>query len=375
MRELIVSMLLLMIISVPACARDDRQAEGVFKLVPVAGDLKKPTAITHASDGSGRLFVLEQKGRIIALSGQGHQERRVVLDITGRVGCCGERGLLGLAFSPEGGHFFVNYTDKGRDTVVSRFDMKDGSSKAGTEKIIIKIAQPYSNHNGGQIAFGPDGYLYVGVGDGGSGGDPYGNGQDPGTLLGTILRLDVSDKKGGYSSPPDNPFVGMKGRRPEIWALGLRNPWRFSFDRETGDLYIADVGQDRYEEINYENVTSKGGLNYGWNTMEGAHCFKPRDCSREGMVLPVAEYTHSDGCSVTGGMVYRGEKNKGLYGIYLYADYCSGKLWGLRQEGGKWSTELLMETGLMISTFGEDEAGELYLADYKGGNIYRIEPR
>lgn len=365
-------MIMVLMLLVPPSARGGQQAQGSIGLVSVSGDIKKPTGITHAGDGSGRLFVLMQEGRIIALSGPGLKDRSEFLDMRKKVGCCGERGLLGAAFSPSGGHFFVNYTDRRGDTVISRFDIKGGEAVPESEKVYLKIAQPYSNHNGGQIAFGPDGYLYIGVGDGGSGGDPLGSGQDPGTLLGTILRIGVSGN--GYAIPLDNPFVGMKGKRPEIWATGLRNPWRFSFDRLMGDLYIADVGQNKYEEINYEQRESRGGLNYGWNTMEGAHCFSPADCSREGLVMPVAEYTHSEGCSVTGGMVYRGDRIKALNGVYLYADYCSGRLWGLSRVKGKWTSEVLMDTGLMVSTFGEDEAGELYLADYKRGKIYRIEP-
>jgi len=373
MKRITYAMALLLVLSIPACARDKAEPSGPVTLVPVASGIKKPTAIVHAGDGSGRLFVLEQEGRIIELSGPDLGSRKIFLDISDKVGCCGERGLLGLAFRD--GSFYLDYTDKQGDTVVSRFDMKDGRAAPASEKIIMAVAQPFGNHNGGQIAFGPDGYLYIALGDGGSGGDPQGNGQNPGTLLGSILRLDVSGEGQGYGIPGDNPFMGMEGRRPEIWAWGLRNPWRFSFDPMTGDLYIADVGQNKYEEINFEPAGSKGGLNYGWNIMEGMHCFKQKDCKTEGLVLPVSEYTHEEGCSVTGGYVYRGKDAVDLDGVYLFSDYCTGKLWGLSRTGGKWKTEKLMETGKRVSTFGQDESGRVYLADYGSGDIFRIEAR
>jgi len=379
MRTLCAVLVILLISYIPATAAGKKPGD-LISLVPVLSDIRQPTQITHAGDETGRLFVLEQQGRVIVLNGLSFNSRKVFLDITGRVGCCGERGLLGLAFPPgplKGKYVFVNYTDSGGDTVIARFKIGPGPDRADpeSEKVLLRIEQPYSNHNGGQIAFGPDGYLYVGTGDGGAGGDPLGSGQGFDTLLGKLLRLDVSPVEGGYKIPGDNPFAGKKGHRPEIWALGLRNPWRFSFDRLTGDLYIADVGQNKYEEINMEPAGSPGGLNYGWNIMEGMHCFKSKKCDRGSFIQPILEYSHSEGCSVTGGMVYRGPGNRKLSGKYVYGDYCSGRIWGARKISGAWSAELLADTKLMISTFGEDEQGRFYVADYKSGIIYRIESR
>jgi glucose/arabinose dehydrogenase len=224
------------------------------------------------------------------------------------------------------------------------------------------------------LAFGPnDGYLYAGIGDGGSGGDPNNNGQNTAAFLGKILRLDVeTGNPNSYTIPSTNPFTQTGIHRGEIWALGVRNPWRFSFDRQTGDLYIGDVGQNIYEEIDFQAAASGGGQNYGWKTMEGTHCFGSTTCDQTGLTLPVAEYTHSDGCSVTGGFVYRGQTFPELQGIYLYADYCSGKVWGLRFVGGNWQNTQLLSTTHSISTFGEDEAGNLYLTSYDTGEIYQV---
>jgi glucose/arabinose dehydrogenase len=300
------------------------------------------------------------------------------LAIQGRVSCCGERGLLSVVFPPgyrEKQYFYVNYTDRSGDTVVARFRTTKDPDRAdpASEEVILTVKQPFPNHNGGQLAFGPDGYLYLGFGDGGAAGDPFGNGQRPGTLLGKLLRIDVESKARPYTVPPSNPFVGTKGMRPEIWASGLRNPWRFSFDRANGDLYIADVGQNKYEEINFQRAASRGGENYGWNIMEGRHCFRSKTCDTNGLVLPVAEYDHAAGCSVTGGMVYRGAAIPALLGIYLYGDYCSGRIWGMRRSGEQWNVYELADTGLAISTFGEDESGEVYVADHDSGGIHRIE--
>ena len=240
---------------------------------------------------------------------------------------------------------------------------------ATTEAVIMEVAQPYSNHNGGQLAFGPDGYLYLGPGDGGSGGDPSGNGQNLGTLLGKILRIDVRGVRNGYRIPPDNPFVGVQGARPEVWAYGMRNPWRFSFDSATGRLWAADVGQNAWEEV---NRVERGG-NYGWNVMEGRHCYKPSSgCDRSELILPLAEYSHNDGCSVTGGFVYRGQRLASLQGAYLYADYCSGKIWALRpQSDGSVSNEEILDTNLQIASFAQDLAGEVYILSHNQG-IYRF---
>ena len=302
----------------------------------------------------------------------------VFLDISERVSDRGnEEGLLGLAFDSEfneNGYFYVYYSAANpRRSVLSRFSVQgDGvAADAGSERVIMEVEQPYSNHNGGQIAFGPDGYLYVGLGDGGSRGDPRGNGQDVSTLLGSIIRIDVGtlDETGSYSIPVDNPFVGVNGARGEIWAYGIRNPWRFSFDRENGELWMADVGQNRFEEV---NVVGRG-LNYGWNTMEGSECFKPsRGCDAQGLEMPIAEYGREGGCSVTGGYVYRGARLPSLYGAYVYGDFCSGKIWALRYEGGQVTEQLeLVDSRLEISSFGEDQSGEIFVLSFDGG-IYRL---
>jgi glucose/arabinose dehydrogenase len=300
-------------------------------LQPVASGLERPVGIANAGDGSGRLFILEQVGRIRIVR-DGELLSSPFLDISGRVGSsASEQGLLGLAFHPgyaENGLFFVNYTDQQGDTVVARFSVSADPNRAdpASEAQILTLPQPAGNHNGGHLAFGPDGYLYVGTGDGGGAGDQYGNGQNGGTLLGAMLRLDV-DGAQPYLIPAGNPFVDNPAVRDEIWALGLRNPWRYSFDRLTGDLYIADVGQNQYEEVNYQPADAPGGLNYGWPIMEGMHCFPAdRDCARAGLTQPVVEYQHAQGCSVTGGYVYRGQEFPALTGIYLFGDFCSGRI-------------------------------------------------
>jgi glucose/arabinose dehydrogenase len=341
------------------------------------GNIKQPTHIAHAGDGSNRLFITEQRGRILLDKG-GVISKKPFLDLTARVSCCGERGLLSVVFPPGYAgkkYFYVNYTDRSGDTVVARYRVSHDPDIADpkSEEVILTVEQPYANHNGGQLAFGPDGHLYIGMGDGGSGGDPHKHGQNPSSLLGKMLRIDVESGKKPYAVPADNPFANGKAYRPEIWATGLRNPWRFFFDRKTGDLYIADVGQNRYEEIDFEPKGGKGGRNYGWNIMEGLHCYASESCDRKGLALPVAEYDHDEGCSVTGGVVYRGSRFPQLQGIYFYGDYCSGRIWGLRQSGAEWMNKMLKDSGLSISTFGEDEAGEVYVADYGKGNIYRIE--
>ena len=339
--------------------------------------------LTYPEDGSGRLFVVLQPGRIVVFENDpGVESARTFLDIRERVNDAGnEEGLLGLAFDPafaENGYFYVNYTASGpRRTVVSRFSVDAGDpnrADPGSELVFLEVAQPYRNHNGGHVAFGPDGMLYVGLGDGGSSGDPRGNGQDTSTLLGSILRIDVSalDETGGYTVPPDNPFAGGEGAaRPEIWAYGLRNPWRFSFDRETGDLWAADVGQNRYEEIDLVGP----GRNYGWNVMEGSKCFRPTNCDTRGLEMPVAEYGREGGCSVTGGYVYRGRRLPTLHGAYLYADFCSGKIWALRHDGAAVTEQMLVaDTGLSISSFGEDASGEVYVLTFEGA-VYRFAGR
>lgn len=348
----------------------------VFALGEKIADLDKPTSITHARDGSRRLFITEQAGRIVIVRNN-VQLREPFLDIRDRVSCCGERGLLSAAFPPsfqKNGFFYADYTNRSGDSVIARFSVTRDPDLAdrASEEIILTIRQPFANHNGGQLAFGPDGYLYIGMGDGGSGGDPYGNGQRLDTLLGKMLRIDVESAVKPYGIPASNPFAGKKGALPEIWATGLRNPWRFSFDRKNGGLFIADVGQNKYEEVNFQPPSSKGGENYGWNSMEGLHCFKARTCDTGGLVPPVVEYSHDAGCSVTGGMVYRGKAFPPLDGAYLYGDYCSGRIWGLKRNGEQWAAKELAHTKLSISAFGDDEAGELYVAGYDEGGIYRV---
>ena len=334
----------------------------------------RPVALVFPDDDTGRGFVVEQAGRIIALDGDG--EAGTFLDIRDRVNDRGEEeGLLGLAFDPDfysNGFFYVYYSADGpRHSVVSRFSAHrdEDAADAGSETLILEVEQPYANHNGGQIVFGPDDLLYVGLGDGGSAGDPKRNGQDLGTLLGAILRLDVSalDAPGSYAIPPDNPFVGVEGARAEIWAYGLRNPWRFTFDWGTGDLWAADVGQNALEEVDL----IEPGLNYGWNIMEGDECYS-RSCDTRGLEPPVAVYGRDDGCSITGGYVYRGERLPSLYGAYVYGDYCSGKIWALRHDGARVTESVqLADTKLRISSFGENMNGELYIVDLEGG-IYRF---
>ena len=344
----------------------------------VVGGLDRPVAVAGAGDGSGRLFVVEKKGFIRVVQNHALADAPF-LDITDRVGSSSsEQGLLGLAFHPDyagNGLFFVNYTDLQGDTVVARFAASGDQNRAqaGSEAVILTLDQPAANHNGGHLAFGQDGYLYVGTGDGGGAGDQYANGQNGQTLLGAMLRLDV-DGGAPYTVPGTNPFVGRPDVRDDIWALGLRNPWRYSFDRLTGDLFIADVGQNQYEEVNFQPAESAGGQNYGWPIMEGRHCYPAdRPCERAGLMLPVREYDHSRGCSVTGGYVYPGQEFPILTGIYLFGDYCSGRIWGLAPAGnGDWQVAELAQVDAQLSSFGEDERGELYLLDMGRGEIFKI---
>jgi len=342
----------------------------------VASNLARPVELTDAGDGSGRLFGVEQAGKILIIQ-NGALLPAPFLDITDRVGSQGsEQGLLGLVFHPrykENGLFYVNYTDQKGNTNIARFQVSADPNLAdsSTEKRLLYVSQPFPNHNGGSLAFGLDGYLYIGLGDGGSQGDPHGNGQSLKTLLAKILRIDV-DHGDPYTVPADNPFA-TGGGSPEIWAYGLRNPWRFSFDRLTGDFYIADVGQDKYEEIDYLPAGTPGGTNFGWNFREGLHPYKGNPPAGVNLQDPVIVYDHNQGCAVTGGYVYRGVNLPAWLGVYLYGDYCSGKVWGsLRNPDGTWQDSLLFETGFSISSFGEDQAGEIYLIDYQG-SIYRLE--
>jgi glucose/arabinose dehydrogenase len=340
--------------------------------------LERPVAIVDPGDGSGRLFIVEQPGVIRIYQG-GELLPEPFLDIRPRVGSRGsEQGLLGLAFHPayaQNGLFYVNYTDLNGDTVIARFSVSGNDANradAGSELQLLFISQPYPNHNGGSVVFGPDGYLYLGLGDGGSGGDPQGNAQALNTLLGKILRIDV-DTGNPYAIPAGNEFSG--GGAAEIWAYGLRNPWRFSFDRLTGDVYIADVGQNAWEEVNFLPAGSPAGANFGWVIREGTHPYAGAAPVGMELIDPVAEYDHGQGCSVTGGFVYRGEALPAWQGVYLYGDYCTGIIWGLaRTPDGAWLNRVLFETGLNISSFGEDAAGELYLTDLNGG-VYRLSPK
>lgn len=345
-----------------------------IRLYAVASGLDRPLEISHAGDA--RLFVLEQEGRIAIIKG-GRTLPERFLDIRSEVSCCGERGLLGIAFPPDyhqTGHFFVNYTDIDGHTVIARYTVSDSdpdSADPESKVTVLTVTQPFANHNGGQLRFGPDGMLWIGTGDGGGAGDEMNNAQSLDTLLGKILRIDVSNLP--YTIPPDNPFVDQPQARSEIWSYGWRNPWRFSFDRSSGDLFVGDVGQNEWEEINFEPAGS-GGRNYGWRRMEGTHCFNPSDgCDRSGLVLPILEYSHAEGCSVTAGFLYRGSAVPALGGAYLYGDYCSGRIWRARKNGDQWTAEVLMRTPLWITSFGEDVSGELYVADYVQGVIYRFE--
>lgn len=328
--------------------------------------------IANAGDDSGRLFLVEQSGRIL-IHDQGADIATPFLDIRSKVMSSGnEQGLLSLAFAPDyssSGYFFVWYTELGGDTVLCRFRVGTDPNLANpaSETLILRVEQPYSNHNGGRLQFGPDGMLYLGTGDGGSAFDPGDVAQDGGSLLGKLLRLDVDPAHGTYAVPPDNPFVGNDEVRNEIWALGLRNPWRIAFDRRTGDLFIADVGQNDFEEVNFQLAGSGGGENYGWDIMEASQCTGGNACDTSGFTLPVAEYNHQQGCSVTGGEVYRGNAYPNLEGRYFFGDYCSGNLWSLSRAGNQWNTDRLADTSFSISTFGLGEDGSVYLADLDGG--------
>ncbi|MEO8348851.1 MAG: PQQ-dependent sugar dehydrogenase [Acidobacteriota bacterium] len=366
------------------CARAQTAPE-IF-LEPLVTGLAQPTAIAHAGDT--RLFLTLQRGRIVVFE-SGAVRPTSYLDVTPLVGCCGERGLLGLAFHPrygENGLFFVNYTNTAGNTVVARYRVSSGDRNVADPSsgvTLLAINQPFANHNGGHLAFGPDGYLYIGMGDGGSANDPMCTGQRDDTLLGKMLRIDVDVNAGAspfYGIPPDNPFAAPGGARDEIWAKGLRNPWRYTFDRATGDLYIADVGQGSREEIDFQAAGSAAGENYGWKMMEGTLCTGGTSgcptgvpaCNAPGLVLPILEYSHSSGdCSVTGGYVYRGRLYPRFAGTYFYGDYCTGRIWGATRTGGAWTTRLFSQRAPNLTTFGEDAAGELYLAT-EGGVLARV---
>jgi hypothetical protein len=342
-------------------------------LEAVASGLESPVHLA-SPPGDPRLFIVEQRGRIRVFQ-NGLLLLDPFLDITSRVGYGGERGLLSVAFHPRygaNGFFFVNYTDRKGDTRIERYHVSGDRNRAdaASARLVLRVDQPHANHNGGHILFGPDSMLYIGMGDGGSGGDPHGNGQNRSTLLGKLLRIDV-DHGDPYAIPAGNPFAAERGMRPEIWAWGLRNPWRLCFDRAAGLIYIADVGQNDWEEIDVASARAPG-LNYGWNVMEGAHCFRRASCDRRG-TLPALEYDHGQGCSVTGGVVYRGRRIPWAAGLYFFSDYCSGWIRSFRYVNGavtelkEWRLSKVRD----VTSFGEDADGEIYVLS-QTGSVQRI---
>ena len=375
--------------------------------VLIADGYKKPVFITSYPNNAKLLYIVEQAG-LIKLINDGKKLSRPFFDINKRVVNPNrpgdERGLLGFAFHPNhtnNGKFYINYMDNDGNTIISEFSTNSKlRADHKSERIILKLKQPYGNHNGGDIQFGPDGYLYISIGDGGKAGDPLNAGQDLSSLFGKIIRIDIEQKP--YGIPKSNPFFGQKDKREEIWAWGLRNVWRFSFDKQTGDKYLADVGQNKWEEVNFEPASSEGGLNYGWRIMEANHCYDPKEnCPTEGLIKPIIEYpndanhpafafriieelsfseTDVEGCSVTGGYVYRGQKIKSMQGQYIFGDYCSGNIWTLKVVNGKAinfknrTEEINIGGGeftTYISSFGQDSDGEIYIIDYNGG-IYKL---
>lgn len=349
--------------------------------IQVSG-LQQPVYVTSPPNSKNQLFIVEQSGRI-RIAENGKLLLQDFLDLRDRVDSGGEKGLLSLTFHPsylENGLFYVNYTGQKKrklHTFISEFS-RTANNRADpqSERRLLEIQQPFSNHNGGQLQFGPDGYLYIGMGDGGSANDPYRHGQNLSTLLGKMLRIDVDkhDNNRAYDIPHDNPFVSKSGVRPEIWAYGLRNPWRFSFDSDTGALYVADVGQDHEEEI---NLVTRGG-NYGWPIMEGKRCTPGinRRCDKTGLILPLWSYTHDEGTSITGGYVYRGQAIPQLCGAYIYADFVTRKIWALRTQNNKILTErLLLTAPFHLSSFGIDSQKELYVIDYEGGRVFKFIPQ
>lgn len=348
----------------------------------VASGFSAPLGIAQANDGSARLFVVEQGGKIIIVK-NGAKLATPLLDIGGKVVAGGERGLLGLAFPPNFAakkHFYVNYTRAGDGaTVIARYRVSSSNADAAdaaSEQILLTVAQPFSNHNGGHLTFGPDGMLYIGLGDGGAGGDPDERAQNPNELLGKMLRIDVESGATPYAVPSGNAFANGVGGRAEIWALGLRNPWRYAFDRQSGDLYVGDVGQGTDEEISFLPAGSAAGSNLGWDVLEGNDCFEPSsNCTPPAnYIAPVATYARSASCaSVTGGYVYRGSSIAALQGWYLYADFCDGRVWRMQRSGATWQNELVADTDFSISSFGEDESGNLYFVDLSRGELRRVQ--
>jgi glucose/arabinose dehydrogenase len=349
-----------------------------LRAVEVVGGLANPLYLT-APSGDPRLFVVEQAGRVRIIR-NGAVVTQPFLDITSRVSSGGERGLLSIAFHPQyatNGYIYASYTDLGGDTRIERYTVSPPNADvvdAASASLVLAVPQPFANHNGGLVAFGPDGMFYVGLGDGGSGGDPQNNAQSTSTLLGKLLRLDVTNAA-PYAVPTGNPFIGQAGARAEIWALGLRNPWRFAFDRVAGQLYVADVGQSRWEEIHVV-AASRAGVNYGWRVLEGNECYNAPSCNAQGLERPVLEYSHDEGCSITGGAVYRGSLIPGIVGHYFYSDYCTGFLRSFRYENGQAVDQRTWSVGPLgsVSSFGEDASGELYILS-ANGRVFRLEPQ
>jgi glucose/arabinose dehydrogenase len=338
----------------------------------IARGLSRPVFITHSGDNNGRLFVVEQTGKIRVIR-KGTLLATPFLDLRSKITYGGERGLLGLAFHPDyswNRKFYVYYVDRNNDTVVEQY-LRSTSNASVAEpngKFVLRIQQPsFTNHKGGMLAFGPDRYLYIATGDGGGTGDPGNRAQNKNSLLGKILRINI-DTNGSYTIPPTNPYVGRNGS-DLVWSFGLRNPWRFSFDRQNGNLWIGDVGQEKYEEINRSRGDTPGrGSNYGWRVMEAGHCYNPpTGCNTSGKVLPITTYGHSQGCSVTGGYVYRGSAYPDLRGAYVFGDFCSGRIWGIDNAGpAAQAPVLLFDTATNLSSFGEDQAGNIYIVDING---------
>ncbi len=368
----------------------------------VSDGFKKPVFVISYPTDASILYVVEQAGKIIVLD-NGQKKSEPFFNINKRVvnpfRPGDERGLLGFAFHPDyenNKKFYINYIDNDGHTIVSEF-IAQSKYKAdhNSERVLLRLEQPYGNHNGGHIEFGKDGYLYIAIGDGGAAGDPLDSGQDLTSLFGKVIRIDINGSP--YSIPKSNPFYGIKNAREEVWAWGLRNVWRFSFDKKTGDIYYGDVGQNKWEEVNFEPASSSGGNNYGWRQMEASYCFEPKEnCKRDGMVLPIIEYPNDayhpafalgrknqlnvEGCSVTGGYVYRGKKLKGFEGVYFFGDYCSGNIWSFKVKDGKANEfknrteEINIADGEFtnyISSFGQDADGEIYIVDYNGA-VYKI---
>jgi hypothetical protein len=367
----------LLLINAGTAGCKEMQASSNPGLVVFASGLTTPVCIAHAGDS--RLFVVNQHGLVMMVNSVGNVNPVPFLDISSRVVYGGERGLLGIAFHPDyksNGYFYVNYVGKGDSTHISRFSVSAGNpdfAEPSSELKLMTIYQPYTNHNGGDLCFGPDGYLYIGLGDGGSSGDPENRAQNRMELLGKMLRIDVNHGN-PYSIPTTNPYNASLSIRNEIWAYGLRNPWRFSFDRLTGDLWIADVGQDVYEEIDFQPATSAGGENYGWRCYEGNTPYNSVGCnSPSNYTFPIYVYPHNPECSFTGGYVNRYSQSSPYYGYYFFSDYCSDKIWTLHKVSGNWVVETFGQfPNNNFSTFGEDVAGRLYVAGITSGTVYRI---